>query len=61
MKKSEKTTQEQERPRGNAMLLSMAIARTIDRTGRKRRVTVAQVLRALEWTRYSVTEAAVKG
>lgn len=54
--------QPQKPPRGQAMELAKAIARTIDRENRKRkgRISVKSVLRALEWSRYTVTEAVVK-
>lgn len=54
--------QPQKPPRGAAMMLAHKLAKVIDRENkaRKGRLTVTAVLRALEWTRYSVTEAVVK-
>jgi hypothetical protein len=54
--------QPQKPPTGRAMSLALALARTVERENKKTggRLTVNHVLRALEWTRYSVTEAAIK-
>lgn len=54
--------QPQKPPTGRAMTLSLALARTVERENKKAggRITVHHVLRALEWTRYTVTEAAIR-
>lgn len=50
--------QPQEKPRGHAMAMCKAILYTIARENKKRkmRVGVPAILRAVEWTRYCITE-----
>lgn len=51
--------QPQEKPRGHAMTMCKTICKSIERKNRSMgmRVGVHQILRALEWTRYCLTEA----
>lgn len=53
--------QPQKPPRGLALDLAIKIGQTIERENRKRngRVNVSHILRALEWTRYKITETVV--
>lgn len=53
--------QPQDKPRGTAMILCKAVCRALERENRKRKfhIPVHITLRALEWTRYCITEACV--
>lgn len=54
--------QPQQRPRGRALslskLLKAAIAEGVEKS--QGRMSISEVLRALEWVRYETTEAVVK-
>lgn len=53
--------QPQKKPRGRSWQLSQVLAKEIAKfnKAKKGKLSVTEVLRALEWTRYSITEACV--
>lgn len=54
--------QPQKAPRGRTMVLAEKIAQAVDRENRRTggKLKVSHILRALEWARYTITEAVVK-